>query len=84
MIMSDFNLHIDDNSCTTADFKDSPFAMGLTQHVDLSTHTSGNILDFETTNGVDVLLCDLETLVSDHCVVKVTLNVKRKHFKQNF
>ena len=82
MIIGDFNLHIDDNSSTTADFKDSLFSMGLTQHVDFSTHTGGNILDLvitEATNGVYVLSCEPGTLVSDHCIVKVTLNVKKEN-----
>ncbi|XP_060601863.1 uncharacterized protein LOC132755083 [Ruditapes philippinarum] len=82
MIMGDFNLHIDDSSSVTADFKDSLFAMGLTQHVDFSTHIGGNILDLvitEATNGVEVLLCEPGTLVSDHYVVKVTLNVKKEN-----
>jgi hypothetical protein len=30
-------------------------------------------------NGVEVLLCEPGTLVSDHCVVKVTLNVKNEN-----
>lgn len=80
MVMGDFNLHIHDNSSATPDFKDSLFAMGLLQHVDFSTHICGNPLDLvvtETTNGVDVLSCEPGIFVSNHRLVKVTLNVKK-------
>ena len=36
IIICDFNMHIDDNSSATADFKDSLFARALPQHVDLT------------------------------------------------
>ena len=45
--------------------------------MDFSTHTGGNILDLVITkanNDVDVLACEPGTLVSDHCVVKVTID----------
>ena len=82
MIMGDFNLHVNENNATTTDFKDSLFAMGLEQHVTFSTHVAGNSLDLvitEVVNGVELLSCESGAYVSDHCAVKVKINVQKEN-----
>ena len=56
--------------------------MGLEQHVSFDTHVGGNNLDLvitEVTNGVDVLKCEQGPFISDHCVVKIVVNVKKEN-----
>ena len=45
-----------------------------------STHTSGNTLDLvftELFNGLKIQKCTQDDFISDHCIVKCNLNVKR-------
>lgn len=80
--MGDFNLHLDNNSSSSTNFKNVLHAMCLEQHVNVSTHIGGNCLDLvitEATNGVAVLRCEQGPFLSDHCVVKVVINVKKEN-----
>ena len=84
LILGDFNLHINEETSAISDFKDSLFAMGLEQHVDFSTHVGGNSLDLvitEVVGGVEVLSCQTDVFISDHCVVKIITNVKKENIK---
>ena len=46
IIFGDFNMYINDSNSNDASmFKDTFTALGLTQHVTISTHVKGNILD---------------------------------------
>lgn len=81
LVMGDFNLHIHDDNSAISDFRNSLYAMGLEQHVDFSTHTGGQSLDLvitETVNGVKVHSCKPGPYISDHCVVKTILNIKKE------
>ena len=52
IILGDFNMHINDaNSNDTCTFMDTFTALGLTQHVTMSTHVKGNILDHHIHRG---------------------------------
>ena len=80
MVLGDFNIHINDTNDTDAQkFKDSTEAMGLDQHVDTYTHKQGNILDhIYTLVGEEptVTYCGTSSFVSDHCLIKVELDIK--------
>ena len=81
LIMGDFNIHVDQFSSSISEFKDSLCAIGLIQHVNFSTHIAGHSLDLvitEAINGIQILSCEPGTLVSDHCVIKCILNVKKE------
>ena len=82
MFMGDFNLHINDESNTISEFKDILYSFGLEQHVNFGTHTSGNYLDLvitEVSSGVKVVSCAQGPFISDHCVVKLVLNVQKEN-----
>ena len=82
MFMGDFNIHIVEDGYAVQDFNNCIYAMGLDQHVNFSTHVNGNCLDLvitEAIHGVEVLKCDPGPFISDHCVIKVTINVKKEN-----
>lgn len=82
MVMGDFNLNINDHSNALSEFNNSLFALGLEQHVDFSTHIGGNSLDLvisEASNGVNIISCEPNSFVSDHCAVKIITNVKKEN-----
>lgn len=81
IVMGDFNLHIHEDSNAIVDFKNSLFTLGLEQYVDFSTHTGGHSLDLDITesvNGVNIQSCEPGPFISDHCVVKTVLNIKKE------
>lgn len=78
MIMGDFDLHIHEENSSISDLKDSLFAMCLEQHVNFGAHIGGNILDLiikEVVAGIKVHLCEPGVFISDHCVVKITIDI---------
>ena len=81
IILGDFNLHVNDpNDDNAMNFIESTQALALEQHVNFSTHTSGNTLDLvftELFNELKIQKCTQDDLISDHCIVKCNLNVKR-------
>ena len=61
-------------------FKDTIDAMGLYQHVNFSTHKSGNVLDLiisDFTDEVKVLKVAPGPFLTDHRAVISTLNIKK-------
>ena len=81
IILGDFNLHVNDpNDDNAMNFIESTQALALEQHVNFSTQTSGNTLDLvftELFNGLKIQKCTQDDFISDHCIVKCNLNVKR-------
>ena len=81
IFMGDFNLHVSNQLDTDASiFKDTIDAMGLYQHVDFSTHKSGNVLDLiisDFTDEVKVLKVAPGPFLTDHRAVISTLNIKK-------
>ena len=86
IILGDFNLHVNNfNDDTAMNFIESTQALALEQHVNFSTHTSGNTLDLvftELFNGLKVQDCIQDDFISDHCIVRCNLNVKRPDIKR--
>ncbi|CAB3986805.1 AP-2 complex subunit alpha [Paramuricea clavata] len=78
IITGDFNIHV--NSKTDGDslkFVDLLLSMGLQQHVEFSTHVSGNTLDLVITREVDPILGSPprpDHLFSDHMAISFGLN----------
>lgn len=83
VFMGDFNVHVDkEMDKAVQDFKDSIHALGLNQHVDFSSHKHGHTLDLvitEAENGVEAIQCEQGPFISDHCIVKVTLDVMKEN-----
>ena len=81
IFIGDFNLHVSNQLDTDAAiFKDTIDALGLYQHVDFSTHKSGNVLDLIISNFTDkvkVLKAALGPFLTDHRAVISTLNIKK-------
>ena len=81
IFIGDFNLHVSNQLDTDAAiFKDTINALGLYQHVDFSTHKSGNVLDLiisDFTDEVKVLKAALGPFLTDHRAVISTLNIKK-------
>ena len=80
-LICDFNLHVNDpNDDNAMNFIESTQALALEQHVNFSTHTSGNTLNLvftELFNELKIQKCTQDDFISDHCIVKCNLNVKR-------
>ena len=82
LIMGDFNFHIEEDNSLIRDFNTHVSAMGLQQHVMFETHTVGHSLDLvitEIENGITVKQCVPGPYISDHCVVKVHLDLLTKN-----
>ena len=82
IFMRDFNIHIVEDGYAVQDFNNCIYAMGLDQHVNFSTQVNGNCLDLvitEATHGVELLKCEPRPFISDHRVIKVTINVKKEN-----
>ena len=81
IILGDFNLHVNDpNDDNAMNFIESAQALALEQHVNFSTHTSGDTLSLvftELFNRLKIQKCTRDDFISDHCIVKCNLNVKR-------
>ena len=81
IILGNFNLHVNDpNDDNAMNFIESTQALALQQHVNFSTHISGNTLDLvftELFNELKIQKCTQDDFILDHCVVKCNLNVKR-------
>jgi hypothetical protein len=80
LFLGDFNFHVDDLSNPHANkFKDTLQLFGLTQHVNLPTHTAGHTLDLVITrNNLDVHNIKTEaSIVSDHDAVLFDLSSPR-------
>ena len=78
--IGDFNLHISEEEMDPIIFNDSIEAMGLYQHVNFSTHKSGNILDLilsDIQQSISVMTTSPGPYLSDHRAVIATLNSKR-------
>jgi hypothetical protein len=82
IITGDFNIHV--NSKTDGDslkFVDLLLSMGLQQHVEFSTHVSGNILDLVITREVDSILGSPprpDHLFSYHMAISFGLNSSKQ------
>ena len=75
-------MHINDsnfnNACT---FIDTFTTLGLTQHVTMSTHVKGNILDLiftEEISTIKLISCQAGSFLSDHKLVTALLNINRQ------
>jgi len=82
LIMGDFNFHIEEENSLIRDFNTHVSAMGLQQHVMFETHTAGHSLDLvmtEIENGITVKQCVPGPYISDHCVVKVHLDLLKEN-----
>ena len=81
IILGNFNLHVNDfNDDNAMNFIESTQALALEQHVNFPAHTSGNTLDLvftELFNGLKIQKCTQDDFISDHCIVKCNLTVKR-------
>ena len=79
IILGDFNMHINDtNSNDACTFLDTFTALGLTQHVTMSTHIKGNILDLmftEEISSIKLTTCQASPFLSDHKLVTASLNI---------
>ena len=73
LIVGDFNIHVDiPRDPNAIRFLDLLSSMGLDQHVDKPTHTSGHTLDLIITRNSDTLLPTrplTDYLFSDHITV---------------
>ena len=82
IILGDFNMHINDsNSNDACIFTDTFTTLGLTQHVTMSTHVKGNILDLiftEEISSIKLTSCQAGSFLSDHKLVTALLNINRQ------
>ena len=82
IILGNFNMHINDvNSNDACTFLDTFTALGLTQHVTMSTRVKGNILDLvftEETSNIKLTSCQAGPFLSDHKLVTASLNINRQ------
>ena len=80
-------MHINDVSSNDAViFKDTLTAPGLTQHVTISTHAKGNILDpifMEEATSNKLTSCQVGPFLSDHKLVSAVLNIKKPPIEKN-
>ena len=69
IILGDFNMHINDSNPNNAyTFIDTFTALGLTQHVTMSTHVKGNILNLmftEEISSIKLTSCQASPFLSD-------------------
>ena len=86
VIPRDFNIHINDQNDNEAQsFIDCLTAAGLQQHVENYTHRQGNTLDHIYTlagNALTVRECRTGPFISDHCLVKSTINIMRNEVER--
>ena len=70
IILGNFNLHVNDpNDDNAMNFIESTQALALQQHVNFSTHASGNTLDLvftELFNELKIQKCTQDDFISDH------------------
>ena len=82
IILGDFSMHINDsNSNDACTFIGTFIALGLTQHVTMSTHVKGNILDLmftEEISSIKLISCQAGSFLSDHKLVTALLNINRQ------
>ena len=82
IILGDFNMHINDsNSNDACTFIDTFTALGLTQHVTMSTYVKGNILDLmftEEISSIKLISGQAGSFLSDHKLVTALLNINRQ------
>ena len=82
IILGDFNMHINDtNSNDACTFLDTFSALSLNQHVTMSTHVKGNILDLmftEEISSIKLTSCQTGPFLSDHKLVTALLNIDRQ------
>ena len=75
-------MHINDsNSNDACTFIDTFTALSLTQHVTMSTHVKGNILDLmftEEISSIKLTSCQAGPFLSDHKLVTAILNIDRQ------
>ena len=75
-------MHINDiNSNDACTFLYTFTALGLTQHVTMSTHVKGNILDLmftEEISSIKLTSCQADPFLSDHKLVTALLNIHRQ------
>jgi exonuclease III len=81
IICGDFNIHYDNhNDNSTAAMNDLLKSFGLHQHVMVSTHKSGHILDYIITAMDSQLLVTPPTtnfFISDHCFVSTSISLPK-------
>ena len=81
IFLCDFSLHVSDALDTdSAIFNDSIDTLGLYQHVDFTTHKSGNMLDVilsDMTDNTKVLTTTPCLFITDHRAVIGTLSIKK-------
>ena len=86
VILGGFNIHINDQNDNEAQsFIDCLAAAGLQQHVENYTHRLDNTLDHIYTlagNALTVRECRTGPFVSDHCLVKGTINILRNEIER--
>ena len=81
IILGNFNLHVNDlNDDNARNFIETTQALALEQQVRFPTHTSGKMLDLvftELFNGLKLQQCIQDAYISDHCIGKCNLTIKR-------
>ena len=80
LYFGDFNIHVNNKMAYDSEqFNEMIDALGLINHVHFSTHQSGNILDLilsECFSSINVHQVIPDLFLSDHCLVKGSLNIK--------
>ncbi|CAB4021807.1 Hypothetical predicted protein, partial [Paramuricea clavata] len=81
LIAGDFNIHVNkqlDKDCGS--FLDLLSSMGLQQHINFPTHTSGNTLDLLVTRTLDsdiIKEIQPDIYFSDHCSILFSINISK-------
>ena len=88
IITGDFNIHVNDGKSVEAvNFIEMMTSLGLDQLIDYATHKAGNTLDLvfqENINEVSVQQHSPGPYLSDHCIIKFTLNKKQDEVKLEY
>uniref|UniRef100_A0A8C5BDZ8 Reverse transcriptase domain-containing protein n=1 Tax=Gadus morhua TaxID=8049 RepID=A0A8C5BDZ8_GADMO len=84
ILLGDFNIHIDNPSCTFAnDFTSLLDCLGITQHVNLPTHNKGHILDLICCTDITPTNLDvIDFPISDHKAVLFDIHTQLHKTKE--
>ncbi|XP_056444340.1 uncharacterized protein LOC130380935, partial [Gadus chalcogrammus] len=84
ILLGDFNIHIDNPSCTFAnDFTSLLDCLGITQHVNLPTHNKGHILDLICCTDITPTNLDvIDFPISDHKAVLFDIHTQLHKSKE--
>ena len=86
LICGDYNLHVNNpEDKDAANFLDTTTALGLKQHVNFVTHTSGSTLDhifMEVISEIGIVDCKPDSFISDHCNILCNVALKREDIQK--